>query len=122
MPIGIKLDSSTHDIVFSNGAIETVNDGEKLAQDLKTRLKTNLGEVLLDNKYGFPYRLVFQSKRLNLSEVETLIKQYILSTEGVKRITQFFIDYSGGNDRRFKISFSVEATEAYLVDKIQVIL
>ncbi len=122
MPVGIKLDLATHDIIFKDGQIQIISDGEKLAQDLKTRLKINLGEARLDNKYGFPFFLVFQTKRLGLSEIESIIKQYILDTNGVESITKFFLQYSGGNERNFLVTFSVKATEEYLIDDIQVIL
>jgi len=120
MPIGIKISSSTNDIEMVNGAIALVDDGEKLAQDIRTRLKTARGEAILDRLYGFPYGELFQTKKINLSEVETLIKQYIVETNGVKRITQFFLDYAGGNQRKLTVTFSVEATAGYLISNIEV--
>jgi len=120
MALGLKLDTTLHDLVLVDGRLETVTGGAKLAQDIKTRLKINKGESLFDNQYGFPYFLIFESKRLNLSEIETIIKRYILETQGVKRISKFFLEYSGGENRKFEITFSVESTDNVKSEDIQV--
>jgi len=119
MPLGMKLDIQTHDLVLVNGAIEIISAQEKLAQDLKTRLKFNAGEALLDVNYGFPYPALFQSKQLDLSQLETLFKQYILETSGVERITKFFIDFNS-SARSMTITFSVEGDDAFLIENIEV--
>ena len=106
MGIGIKLDTSSHDITLEDGSLSTVRDSEKVAQDIKTRLKTLRGEIILDNSYGFPYTLLFNSRDIDLSEIETIVKQFILETPDVLQLTSFFVDFDSSK-RKMSIKFSV---------------
>lgn len=107
MSIGIKLDLISHDFALSSGALETVSNEDKTAQDLKTRLRTLKGEFVLDNSYGFPYSRMFDSRVINLSEIESIIKKYILETPNVLEITKFLLEYKKDNIRKLSVVFSV---------------
>ena len=107
MAKGFKL-GIDNDLVFSDGALELVNDADEVARNLKTRLKLNRGEYLLDVSYGMPYNLLLGTKIFNLSELETIVKQFILETEGVLKLTRFNVDFKTENERLLEIDFTIE--------------
>ena len=107
MAKGFKL-GIDNDFVFSDGALELVSDADEVARNLKTRLKLNRGEYLLDVSYGMPYNLLLGTKIFNLSELETIVKQFILETEGVLKLTRFNVDFKTENERLLEIDFTIE--------------
>ncbi len=103
----LKLDPVTHDISLLNGRLAFVTDGERVAQDIKTRLFSFRGEFTLDNSYGFPYREVISGAG-NLPIIETTIKRFSIETEGVLELTRFFLDYDS-DVRKLIITFTVKS-------------
>lgn len=106
--IGIGLNVQNDLFLASDGSLGLVEDGTKVAQDLRTRLRTLQGEVVLDNKYGFPYGVITDGRSIALSEFELTIKQYILETNGVTELTEFSVGYISGT-RKLAVSFSVNS-------------
>jgi len=106
---GIKVDDLFHDISLAeDGSFDIVVGVDKIAQDINTRLRTIQGEVILDNTYGFPFRTIFRQRVVNLIDMERQIKQYILETTGVNKITRFLLSYVGDTERLLKIDFTVD--------------
>ena len=55
--VDLKLDADTHDLVFEDGDLVIERDpGEVLAQRVRVRLRTWLGEWYLDAGFGTDYR------------------------------------------------------------------
>lgn len=108
MAIGIALDPVTHDLVYQDGSLEVVANADEVARNIKTRLLLARGEYALDVTYGFPYSELFGAKIFNLKELETIVKQFILETQGVTELTRFTLDYTGGESRALQIDFTVQ--------------
>lgn len=82
----LKLDTLDHDLVFRNGDILTVTEGDQTAQHLKIRLYTYLGEWFLDITIGTPYYEKILGQTTSAQEQANVIRRRILQTEGVKSI------------------------------------
>ncbi len=105
---GIALDPSTHDLMLSDGMLNMVNDDDLLARNLKTRLQMLKGEWVLDNTYGFEYNVIFSSRILDLQLIETSLKNYILNTDGITKISVFKLDFISKNTRLLSLTVSVQ--------------
>ena len=116
MTTGLSLSVLTNDIEMVDGELSLLSGNAKIAQDIKTRLKTIVGEFVLDSSYGFPYSVIFNSRALDLSEIETTIKNYIRDTPNVIRIVRFSLSYEKGSKRNFIVSFSVETVESVILN------
>lgn len=108
MAKGFHLDTLFNDITYANGSLLTVENGEEIARNVKTRLSLSKGEYFLDKTYGFPYVNFFGRRVIDISLFETIVKQFILETPGVNKLTRFQIDFEEGNERKFVVSFSAE--------------
>lgn len=109
---------SNHDLFSRNGRIALVSDVEEIAQHIKTRLLLVLGEYFLDVNEGVPWFSVIFTKPVDLQEVETIIKNTILTTDGVNELTEFSMNYNQ-TDRRLLIIFSCN-TEFGVIDNGEV--
>jgi len=86
MTIQIALDPATNDIVkLDSGGIARVKEGQYTVQLVKNRLKTQLGEWLLDPTVGWLNFDVFE-RNPDLFNIELKARQIILSTHGVQAI------------------------------------
>ena len=85
--------NSNHDLFALNGRIAVLRDIDEVAQHIKTRLLLVLGEYFLDVNEGVPWFTVIFTKPADLQEVETVIKNTILTTENVNELTSFSMDY-----------------------------
>lgn len=107
----ILLDEDTHDIVFINGDVPTTQ-GQKVtvAQRLKVRLQTFLGEYFLNTTIGVPYYQRIFGKIKNKSTVDTIFQREILSDEGVLEITSYRSDLDVSS-RFLQVTFTVRTSE-----------
>lgn len=113
-----RLDPETHEITFGRGFANYATDQAAVAQNLKTRLLLQLGEWYLDDNAGVPYLGEVCLKPANLPLIESLIKECVLGTAGIKSIEAF--DMSFDSPTR-KLSVSVSVTTTYgTVETIQV--
>jgi len=78
----IALSKSGDIIKGENGGILRVDKGRYVIQSLQSKLKTRLGEWLLDPSLGF-INLDDYVKNPNLYNIEIRAQQIILETEGV---------------------------------------
>lgn len=84
------LDDSTDNLVLVDGA-------NAVAQDLTTRLRTVQGEWFLDQKIGVPYFRDFLVKNPNMRVIQTIIRQVIAETSGVKELVKLDISLDNQN-------------------------
>jgi hypothetical protein len=102
----LALDSSTHDLIKTvDGGVERVSDGRYTVQALKCKLKTGLGEWLLNQNLGWLNIENDLVKNYDLFDLEVRAKEIILSTKYVKEITSMDLNYS---KRVLTISFVAE--------------
>lgn len=86
--------SPTWDMTFGNGLSNYARDAEATAQAVKTRLQLLREEWFLDTSAGVPYLQEICTKPANLPLAQSLIKQTILDTEGVREIVSFDLSVS----------------------------
>lgn len=113
-----RLDPATHEITFGQGIANYTSDQSAVAQNVKTRLLLQLGEWYLDDNAGVPYLGEICTKPANLPLVESLLKECILGTYGIKAITYFEMTYDAATR---VVSVSTRVTNTYgNVEYIQV--
>lgn len=102
-----ELDEN-NDIVLRNGSFATVVDARQVAQHVRTRLLLYLGEWFLDSRAGTPWFQEVFVKPVNLSSVESIIKQRILNTPELARIIEFALDFPDPTTRLLQVRFTAE--------------
>lgn len=108
MTVYIALDKATGDVMKPiGGGIQRVKDGRFIVQQVQCKLRTFLGEWILDSRIGF---LNFDNFEKNFStyDIEDKARELILGTKGVLSISSLVSTYK---DRKLNISF--QATTVY---------
>lgn len=113
MAVSYALDSS-NDFILDNGRFVKVEDGAQVASKLRTNLLTYLGEWFLDEDDGVPYFQRFFVKPVDLGDVESILKQVILQTDGVESLVSFETSFDGTSR-----GFGVEARVQSIYDSIE---
>lgn len=103
-----RLDPVTGDIVTSGQQFLT--GIEEIAQTIETRLGLFLGEYFRDITEGTPWHQTILGKEGSLHSKEAAIRNRIVRTPGVVRITRFNADF---NPDTRAYSVSVEAMTTY---------
>jgi hypothetical protein len=109
----ILIDPLTWDAVFHNGPLTreytTQPDSTKVtqtvAQRLKIRLLTFLGEWDYNTAYGVPYFQSILGKKISKNSVDMIFQQKILEEAGVQEIVNFS---STLNNRKYTLSFQIK--------------
>jgi len=87
--VDLLLDEN-NDLIFQNGECPvTTSDFNVVAQRLKIRLQTFLGEYKYDINYGVPYLQRILGYKVRKSEIDDIMRQAILDEEGVVEILEF---------------------------------
>ena len=123
----IFFDNATKDIVLENGDLKLTSDvdtAEGIRQDLAARLQTFQGEYFLDevgNQVGVPWiQEIFQVKPLPLEKTDSIIRNTLLSTDGVASVNELKLGFETG-DRGLLIDFTCTTDEGVLIkDNIQI--
>lgn len=117
----LLLDKFTHDIVWNNGpltkAYTTQPYTQTVAQRLKIRLLTFMGEWFLDTTYGVPYWQSILGKKTTKSRVDLIFQQQILLEAGVKEITSFKSIFQ---NRNYSLEFTVKVVTGQITDTITI--
>ncbi len=106
--IDIALDPITNDLVFEGFDFDLVDDTNQIMQNLAVRLRFFLGEWFLDVTQGLPYYQVFFTKAPNLIQVESILKNEILTTRGIVELISFIADFDS-RTRIFSVKFSARS-------------
>lgn len=118
----LKLDEVTHDCLWVNGPLrksETTQPyTETVAQRLKIRLLTFMGEYFWDTSYGVPYwQRLLGIKQTSKAAIDLIFNQKILEEPGVKEIVTFNSTFS---NRIYSLTFSVRVVDGSVTDVISV--
>lgn len=110
--INFALDRVTGDLeVGRDGQLVcTLTTAETLAQRIRTRMQTFLGEYYLDERVGVPYFEEVQRKNPDISSVRALLLAELLRVPGVKSVSQFDTEFDS-KARTFKIYFQATSDE-----------
>ena len=99
----IALDSEG-DALIENDALVLVEGDDAIVQHLRIRFRFFLGEWFLDTRVGIPYYDEILIKNPDLSRVNGIFKQVIITTPGIASIEAFAMDFVGA-DRKLTITF-----------------
>ncbi len=87
MALQLALDSATDDLVkLEGGGYLRVKDRDYTIQSVRTRLRTNLGDWLLDLKYGWLSLEKDYVRNPDIYGIEVKARNIILQTQGVQGI------------------------------------
>lgn len=101
-----------NDLVFSsNGRLKMIsgeNTDKEIKQRVEIRLKTFKTEWFLDIQHGIPYFFdILGTKNIDFNILESLLREQILSVNGIKALIQSSIDYSQSER---KLIYNFQAT------------
>lgn len=109
----IALDKDTNDIIKNpNGGILRVTDGRYVVQALRSKLRTFLGEWVLDPTVGWlslglPNDFTDFERNPDLNSIETRAREIILGTAGVLLIESLTATLA---NREVTITFKAQTT------------
>lgn len=108
------LQDSSGDAVFINGPLTqdgiTYKAQDVVAQRLRIRLRTSLGEWIFNTNYGVPYFQRIFKKGVIKQAVDNIFREQILSEPGVLEIKTFSSSFDALN-RQYSASFVVRTEE-----------
>jgi len=108
--ISRKLNEN-NDVFFARGRSAMVIDADEVTQHIATRLKFYLEEWFLDLTAGTPWFQMVFVKPADIVEIEAMLKQRILETDGVNELLSFDLNYTATGDglinpRTLSVTFS----------------
>lgn len=103
----LVVSPDTGDILFDNAAVATVTDEVRLdvAQRLRIKLQTYLGEWFLNVETGVPYYERILRKGVRKQDIDVIFQTLIREEPDVLEITEFSSTLSGA--REYELSFRV---------------
>ena len=111
----VALDKRDNDIIWQvGGGIVRVIEGRFVVQQVQCKLKTFLGEWILDTSVGWVNREDFE-KNYDKFDLEDRARKIIIGTQGVLEILYITSTY---NRRRLEVQF--EAKTIYGIIKVDV--
>ena len=99
--------STSHDLDLSAGDFTLIDGAERVAQQLRIKLKLWQGEWFLDTDFGTPYLSAILGKQLTLSGAIAALRKSILEVDGVRSIASLTYDYSS-QARTLTVNFTAE--------------
>lgn len=108
----LKL-AGNNDIEISDNTLKIITDIDEIAQLLKTRLKLYRGEWFLNTSVGVPWLQEVLGKVNTKNGIESIIKDEILKTPGVRSLESFELDIDTVN-RSLTVTFKVNTGSGIL--------
>lgn len=118
MKKNLYLDPGTYDLVL-DGSFNlrvTTTFTEWLSQKLENRLKTFEREWFANDRIGIPFIGTILVKNPNITQVNAIFKDEILSTEGVKEIIKFEVTFDTSIRKYIISDLQVRSTEGDIVN------
>src|SRR4030042_1762516 len=91
----LKLDETTGDIVVENGDIVLIEDLDVVAQHIRVRLRTILGEWYLDTSKGVDWFGVIFSKESPRGMAEATLRAAVETDDHVRELAKFAATFDG---------------------------
>ena len=91
--VDIALHANDHDILIKDGDFLLIDNAERVAQQIKVKLLTFLGEWFLDNTWGVPYLEYILVKQPNQDLIKQILSEQISSVDDVKSLNALELDY-----------------------------
>ncbi len=105
--LDLALDPQTHDLPAGSYGFGLANGLDRVAQQVRIRLKFFLGEWFLDTSRGIPYFEQVLKKTPDLHLITSLFKTEILTTPDVSALLSFDTEYKP-LARSFRVAFRAE--------------
>jgi len=109
------------DSIWINGPLTTANitsdPATVVAQRLRIRLQTFLGEWFLNTGYGVPYWQRILGKKTSKTAIDRIFQEQILDERGVREISSFSSTFK---NRQYDMSFRVRALDGSLSEVITI--
>ena len=110
----VRAIDSVGDWSFGKGKSDYKKDIDAVAQMLKTRLQSFLGDCFFDLSEGVDWFNLNGNK--DIDELKIRISTVILNTENVIKATEIFVTL--GSNRNFLIKYEVETIYGKIIDEI----
>lgn len=117
--VDIALHANDHDILIKDGDFLLIDNAERVAQQIKVKLLTFLGEWFLDTTWGVPYLEYILVKQPNQELIKQILSEQILSVDDVKSLNALELDYQV-KVRTLIINYEV-STEYSLITRKEVL-
>lgn len=91
--VDIALHANDHDILIKDGYFLLIDNAERVAQQIKVKLLTFLGEWFLDTTWGVPYLEYILVKQPNQELIKQILSEQISSVDDVKSLNALELDY-----------------------------
>lgn len=105
----IALSANTHDLIFKDGDLVLIDNAERVAQQVKIKLRSFLGEWFLDTTYGVPYFESILIKNPSLDHIRNILRQQILDVDDVSAVTTLTLSVDK-QTRTLTVNFECETT------------
>lgn len=106
--IDFALDPVTNDLVFEDFNFFLLDDTRQIMQNLAIRLRFIFGEWFLDITQGVPYFEYFFIKAPNLIQIESILKEEIVTTRGIVELTSYEANFDA-RLRIYSVKFSARS-------------
>ena len=103
------------DLLIANNAVVLVEGDDAIVQQLRIRFRFFLGEWFLDIRQGTPYYEEILIKNPDLSRVNGIFKQVILSTPGIASLEEFDLNFDGA-ERLLTVTFLARKTDGEILE------
>jgi hypothetical protein len=110
------LSAADHDLIFVDGDLMLIDNAERIAQQVKIKLKSFLGEWFLDTIYGVPYWEDILVKNPSLGHIRNILRQQILDVDDVAAVTSLSLTLNS-QSRTLTVDFVAETTYGLVTDR-----
>lgn len=117
--VDIALHANDHDILIKDGDFLLIDNAERVAQQIKVKLLTFLGEWFLDTTWGVPYLEYILVKQPNQELIKQILSEQISSVDDVKSLNALELDYQA-KVRTLIVNYEV-STEYGLITRKEVL-
>ena len=100
----LALNKTTNDLIFSSTGLARVSKGRFVVQQVRCKLRTMLGEWLLDPSVGY-IALSDLRKNYDLFDLEARIQEIVLTTQGVLSMDDLELDLQ---QRQLTVNFTAK--------------
>lgn len=94
------------DIDLSGGRAHVIEDGEAIAQTVRSYLRTFRGEWMLNKLLGVPYWEEVLVKAPNVGLLESIFSKAILERPGVRSLEQLDLELLDSPARTLQVTFT----------------
>ena len=115
MTIQLALDRLTNDLIIGEKGMVRVSEGRFVVQQVRSKLRTILGEWVLDRSIGYLERADLK-KRYDAFGLETRATEIILGTAGVLSVDEVSQTYK---DRKLIISFKARTIYGEISSEVE---